>query len=144
MSKEEESQSLRVPTPQSLGRAFERRFADLIGAKVVPGSGNQWFAKQDVRSAVVLWSLKWTSKRHFLFSTKLMTEVEEAISAPGGIGGETIPGVATSLDGEVFITLRADDFIRLFQSEIKFIEPTKNEEKRLRSKIPELFRNKDD
>lgn len=128
-------------TPQENGRQFEKEFADSLGAKLVKGSGNQWFAKLDVSSAHILWSLKSTSKKSLPFTSALMQEAEAAILGSGGVGGETVPGVATSVDGEVYVTLKQADFIRLFQSDVKFIEPSNSEKKRQRSKLPELFRS---
>jgi hypothetical protein len=47
--------------------------------------------------------------------------------------------------GNAFVTLRADDFIRLMSTgNYKYIEPSKGEQKRLRSRIPALLREEDE
>ena len=122
--------------PQEKGRLFERIWAKLLGAQPQPGSGNQWFAKMDVADGEILWSLKYTEKKSFSLTKELMREVEKEVT-PG-----VIPGIATSVDGEQFVTLRAEDFIRLASTDaMKYITPTKAEQKRARSKVPNLFRD---
>lgn len=128
-----------MKTPQEMGRLFEKVWATLLGVKPQPGSGNQWFAKMDVADSQILWSLKYTEKESFSLNKKVMREVEDAVT------GTTIPGLATSIDGEQYVTLRADDFVRLCRSgDYKYIVPTKAEQKRSRSKVPSLFREDDE
>src|SRR5580765_8148553 len=38
-------------TAMEHGREFERETADVLNAELVPGSGNQWFAKLDLEEA---------------------------------------------------------------------------------------------
>lgn len=101
-----------MTTPQKEGRDWEPEFAKSIGGKLVPGSG-AFFCKLDVRGATVLWSLKFTRKKSFVFKDEYMQEALTAIHGPGGIGGEVIPGVALkTADGE-YIVFRKDDAIHL-------------------------------
>lgn len=130
-------------SPQKRGRRFEKFWAALFGVKPVKGSGALWYAKLDVSDASILWSCKHTEDKSFRVSKELMSEAEEAVLGQGGVGGETIPGIATSVDGEVFVTLRAEDFLRLFQTEGKWIPRSKGEEKRARSRIPSLLREEE-
>lgn len=125
-------------SPQNEGRKFEEVWAELFGVKPQPGSGNQWYAKLDVDDSQILWSLKYTEKKSFAITPALMKEVEQEVT------GATIPGIATSMAGEQYVTLRADDFLRLCQSgNYKYVVPSRAEQKRARSKIPTLFRDDD-
>jgi hypothetical protein len=90
----------------------------------------------DIADGRIVWSCKWTSKRSFAITASLFKEVEDHIR-----GGKEIPGLATEVDGEKYVTLRAEDFVRICQSgDYKYIVPTKGEQKRSRSKIPSILR----
>jgi hypothetical protein len=129
-------------TSQVHGRRFERFWAALFGVKPVKGSGALWYAKLDVNDASILWSLKHTDSESFRLHKGLMSEAEHAIHGPGGVGGSTIPGIATSVDGEVFVTLHAEDFIRLMKNNKGgYIPPTKSEGKRTRAKTIGILRD---
>lgn len=131
-------------TPQKAGRRFEAFWASLFGVEPVKGSGSLWYAKLDVSDASILWSCKHTEDKSFRVSSDLMREAQQAITGQGGVGGETIPGIATSVDGDVYVTLRAHDFLSLFQKEGKWIPKSKGEEKRARSRIPSLLRDQEE
>lgn len=133
-----------MKSPQDKGRYFERVWGKIFGVKPVPGSGSQWFAKLDVADGAILWSLKYTEKQSFSLSKSLMREAEEAVTGQGGVGGSIIPGIATSVDGEQYVTLRAEDFVRLCRSDAyKYIVPTKAEQRRTRANVPSLLREED-
>jgi len=129
-------------TPQEEGRLFEKFWAKLFGVKPVRGSGNIWYAKLDVNSSTFLFSCKNTKNKSFSVSKEIMKEVEEAINGQGGMGGETIPALASAIENEeVYVTMRAEDFMRLIQSDQSdLIVPTKGEQKRARSQIPGILR----
>src|SRR4051812_10344961 len=95
-------------TPQNEGGRFEKFWARLFGTEPTRGSGNIWYAKLDVGDIRFLWSCKFTDAESFRVSKGTIREVQDAINAPGGIGGSAIPGVATAIDGgsEVLVTLR--------------------------------------
>lgn len=132
-------------TPQEEGRRFEKFWAKVFGVEPVKGSGSIWYAKLDVGDGSILWSCKWTDNASFPISRALMNEAERAVNGPGGVGGKTLPGLATSVDGEIFCTLRAEDLLRLLASDAAhYIVPSKGEQKRVRAKIPELLRTEDD
>jgi hypothetical protein len=131
-------------TPQKEGRRFEKFWANLFGVKPVKGSGSLWYAKLDVADASIMWSCKHTDDKSFRVSSDLMREAQEAVLGQGGVGGETIPGMAVSVDGDVYVTLRAEDFLSLFQKEGKWIPKSKGEEKRARSRIPSLLREEEE
>ena len=125
-----------LSTPQEKGRLFERIWGKLLGTKPQPGSGNQWYAKLDVTDTKFLWSLKYTEKKTFSLSPKLMQEAEEAVT------GNEIPGIAVSVDGHKFVIFNAEDFLRFCESgDYKYIIPSKAEQKRAQAKIPTLFRD---
>ncbi len=133
-----------MKTAQDEGRVFEKQFAESLGTKPQKGSGNIWTARLDVADGAILWSCKWTGDQSFRLSMSLMKEAQDAITGQGGMGGSTIPGVATCVDDEVLVTLRAEDFLRLVTDNVKYIVPSKGEAKRSRSRIPALLRDDDD
>ena len=135
---------MRKKTPQEKGFQFEEEFAQALGAEPTRGSGNQWFAKMDIGQAEILWSCKHTDNESFRMSKNLMREVQQAITGQGGVGGSTIPGMAVSVDGEIYCTIRAEDFLRLMQEEVKFVQPSKGEAKRQRAKVPKLLADEED
>jgi hypothetical protein len=129
-------------SPQRTGRRFEAFWARVFGVEPTRGSGNQWHARLDVGDGAILWSCKHTDADSFRLSRELMREAEAAINGPGGVGGKTLPGIAVSLDGEVYCVLRAEDFLRLLKTEgAAYIPPSRGEQKRSRSKIPALLRD---
>ena len=130
-------------TAQGRGYDFEEFWAKFFGVEVQKGSGSVWYAKMDVADSQILWSCKHTDHASFRISEPIMREVQEAITGQGGIGGSVIPGLATHTEsGEVFVTLRAEDFLRLADSgELKYIQSSKAVAKRARSKTPALLRD---
>jgi hypothetical protein len=132
-------------TPQGRGYELEDVWAKLFGVEVQKGSGSVWYAKLDVADAQILWSCKHTDNESFRISKSIMREAEEAVTGPGGVGGSVIPGLATRIEsGDVFVTLRAEDFLRLADSgELKYVESLKATAKRARSKTPALLREDD-
>lgn len=128
----------RKPEHQA-GHDFEERFADLFQAELQPGSGNQWFAKLDVRGRSIIWSLKSAPTKKSITITKAI--LLEAISHATKLGSPgAIPGWATEVEGEAFITLRAQDLALLFQEDIRLVTPTRGDERRARSKMPVALR----
>lgn len=129
-------------TAQRTGYRFEKYFARLLGSQPIRGSGSQWTAKLDIRDGAVLWSLKHTDADSFRLSNDLMQEAVRAIYAPGGTGGDLIPGIALSINGEIYTVLRGDDFLRLMTSEAPvYIPQTKGDAKRSRARVPNLFKD---
>lgn len=131
-------------TPQESGRRFETFWAKLFGVKAVKGSGSLWYAKMDVGDGAILWSCKHTEAESFRITRELMKEAERAINGNGGVGGSTLPGIATSLEGEVFVTLRAEDFLRMVAAEVKYVRPSRADQKRINAKTPLLLRDEAD
>lgn len=129
--------------PQDIGGKWEADFAKRIGGELVPGSGNKWYATQDVGGQSFLWQLKSTSKESLRVTADMLFDVIRSVIAPGGKGGDYMPGVALRLKGEEFIILRANDFYSLMRDDIKIVPPTKREEKIARAGIPKFLRPKD-
>lgn len=130
-------------TAQQRGYDFEKEWADVLGAKVTKGSGNQWWARMDVPDGVFLWSLKATTKKGFRLTKGLMQEVWTAIVGLGG-KGEAEAGMAIDIDGDKFVVIPAETFARLMRENVKYIKPTKADVKRASSKVPLLMRGDDD
>jgi hypothetical protein len=83
-------------TPQEAGRRFEAEWTALIGGDLVPGSGNQWFAKLDVEGGSIVYSLKATvddtyDERELAIA---LAEAEAYITSPGGPGGVCVAALA--------------------------------------------------
>ena len=134
--------------PQKEGRRFEAFWAAFLGKEPTRGSGNQWHSKLDVGSAQILMNLKHSRDGILRFSKyrmkDLFKETQDAITGQGGVGGETIGAVVTSEDGEIYITFKGHDFLRMAQSgDIQYIVATKGEQKRMRSRIPALLREEE-
>lgn len=127
-------------TPQDEGRRFEKFWGRLLGVEPQRGSGNQWWAKLDVGDAQFLFSCKNTIHASFSLSKELMREVERALK-----GGSGIPALATAIENhEVYVTLRAEDFLRLIQSDsAKYLTPSRGEQKRARAEVPALMRDEE-
>lgn len=131
-------------TPQAAGRRFERYWASLFGVKPIKGSGSLWYAKLDVGDGAILWSCKHTDAASFSITRELLREAQAAVTGAGGVGGDTIPGLAVAIDSgaEVIVSLRAEDFLRLLQTSARaYIEPSKGEQRRVRSRVPGLLRD---
>lgn len=133
-------------TPQEEGRRFERFWAKLFGVEPQKGSGSVWYAKLDVGDSTFLFSCKHTTAESFRVSKELLREIDQAITGQGGVGGDVIPAMAVAIDngGEVVVSLRAEDLLRIIQSDsAKYITPSRGEQKRNRARIPNLLREED-
>lgn len=124
---------------------FEHDLAETLGLQRVPGSGNQWHSKLDVRGKDTLWSLKYTERDTGLRLDK--KTLVEAIVATGGIGGTGgIPIWANRIEGlDDFVTMRLSDWISFILSESPFkIPASKSEERKKRASVPQLLREPED
>lgn len=131
-------------SPQQTGRRFEKFWAACFGVRPTRGSGNQWHAKMDVGDGAILWSCKHSDADSFRFSKELMQEAQRAVDGPGGVGGNTLPGVAVSVGGEAYAVLRVEDLLRLLASpQARYMTPSKGDQKRSRAKLPALLRDDD-
>jgi hypothetical protein len=126
----------------NIGTEFENDLASELGLQRVPGSGNQWHAKLDVKGRGTRWSLKATSDDGFRVSHSM---IMEAIFATEGIGGTgEIPVWAIRLGtGDDFIIMRKQDWIRFMKDEGFSIPKSKSEERRQRAATPQLLREEE-
>lgn len=122
-----------------IGKEYEYDMEDLIGLERVPGSGNGWAHKLDVKGRGTRWSLKATSKSSFRVGEDMIAEAIRATAGIGGTGETPVWGVRTSVGD--FVIMRTEDWIRFMKSDVFSIPLTKSEERRARAQIPELFRN---
>lgn len=95
------------------GYEFEEEFAAEIGGSLVPHSGQGKWAKMDANGAQILWSCKWTSHETRKFSVEEFDEVMRAVRGPGGVGGDTLPGMAIGLQDRSFVVMETADFAEL-------------------------------
>lgn len=120
---------------QQAGIDYEKRMAKVIGARIQPGSGNQWFAKLDLSGRSVLWSLKHTGKDFFRITKAILSEAIHAANDEG-----SIPGWMIDIAGEDFVLMRGNDFRMLMEEETKIIAEDKGAAKRRRAGTSSLRR----
>jgi hypothetical protein len=129
------------PTPQQKGRQWEDEWTGQTEGSQQINSGAVWFSKMDVSDRAFLWSCKYTDKKSFSIKASDIDEVVYAVEGPGGVGIDTMPGMAIRIaDACDLVVLRKEDFLRLIQTEVKYVEPSKQDAKRAKSKIPQLLR----
>jgi len=125
----------------NIGTEFENDLAKELGLKRVPGSGNRWFAKLDIRGRGTRWSLKATGDSGFRVDEGMLMEAVNACESIGGTGEIPVWAVRTSIGD--FIIQRKEDWIRFMREETFSVPQTKSQERRSRSKIPQLLRRDD-
>jgi hypothetical protein len=128
------------------GFAFEESFAKEMGAELQPGSGNQWWARQDIDGCKKLWQLKSTKNKVNPVNLDVIKDTIDAVEAPGGVGGDYEPGWALEIGGEVFVMERLSDWKRRFTEKEKLslgVEG-KSEAKRRMARTSQLLRDIDD
>ena len=128
--------------PQEIGHVHEIQLAKQIGGRVVPGSGNQWFAKLDVEAGSVIFSCKATNTASLRLTRDMIDEVQNAVHGlmghPGAIGAMSLwlGGGQTRL-----VVLQENDFLALCQGDLEIsFKPTKSAEKIAKGKVPTLMR----
>jgi hypothetical protein len=123
-----------VSDPRQDGLDFEVDLAVALGVDRVPGSGNQWYSKLDLKGKGFRISAK-SSRKHVIVDNDL---IDEAIV---GCDDGTTPLWAIRIPAGDFIMLDLDDFKSLMAGEIEFEIPvTKREERKARASVPQLFR----
>lgn len=133
-----------MATSQERGREFEKQWAKRIGARPQKGSGNHWLWRLDAENrGRYLWSCKHTDKESIAVRLEDFREVEYAVEGPGGIGGDTQPIMALSINGEQFVLQRADDWIaeHTEEAQVEFIKPDKHTERLAKRNTSPLFRD---
>lgn len=127
-----------MSSPQEQGREWEVTFSTMIGGTQVPGSGNQWHSKMDVKGNSILWSCKWTGNTGFLITNKVWQEVVDAVDGPGGTGA--IPGLAIRTAEADVVVLRVEDFLELLRQP-PIIAAVKADNRRATARVPQLLRD---
>jgi hypothetical protein len=132
------------------GNQFERDFCARIGGELTPGSGNKWYAKLDVDSGTILWSLKSATTSggkpavSYLLSIHEFNEAIEASRGPGS--RDIIPGMAIRIGGVLdIVAMRVDDLLEILREPERFRLKTesKGELKARRARTPALLREED-
>jgi hypothetical protein len=129
-------------TPQQRGYDFEEAWADLFGSSVQKGSGNLWYAKLDVPTGQMIWSLKHTDAESFRLTGDMIDEAVEAVYGPMGKGLGTIPAWAIQV-GKArrrLVVVEAADFVKLVTEGVSIRQPSKGEVKRARASMTSLER----
>lgn len=129
-----------------IGRQFEDDFAEQMGLQRVPGSGNQWHSKMDVRGKGALWSLKAT--KHASFSLKHEDWIELLTATYGMDGDGRVPFMAIRIYAEDdpidLVVMTTDDFRAIASGDYQYVQESRVEAKRRRADIPELLREEGD
>jgi hypothetical protein len=74
-----------MPRHENPGITFEKEMAKTLGLDRVPGSGNQWHSKLDLKGRLTRWSLKFTSKDRY---TITQADIDEARAATTSLSGD--------------------------------------------------------
>lgn len=129
-------------TPQQRGYDFEDAWADLFGTSVQKGSGNLWYAKLDVPSGQMIWSLKHTDAESFRVTGDMIEEAIQAVYGPMGRGLGTIPAWAIQVgkDRRRLAMMEANDLVKLLTEGVTVRQPSKGEVKRARANMTALER----
>lgn len=129
-------------TAQERGYDFEDDWADLFGSKVQKGSGNLWYAKLDVPTGQMIWSLKHTDAESFRVTPEMIEEAIEAVYGPMGKGLGIIPAWAIRVGQKRrrLAMMEADDLIKILTEGVTIRQPSKGEVKRTRASMSALER----
>jgi hypothetical protein len=133
---------------QDIGSQFEQVFSDKYNVDKVKASGALPFWKLDADAGRILFSLKATSNESFRVTKKDLDEANNAIIGPGGVGGDTIPGMAICLveneqptaNDPMYAVVPMDDLVRLLEERAEVFRASKKRERFARASVPELLR----
>lgn len=125
----------------NIGTEFEEELANELGLKRVGGSGNGWSSKLDIRGRATRWSLKATDESGFRVDGNMLKEAVLVCESIGGTGETPIWAVRVK-EGD-FIIQRAEDWIRFMKDGEFSIPASKSEQRKARSKVPQLLRGQD-
>lgn len=122
--------------PQDIGGDFERRFAELIGGEVVPGSGSGAFAKGDVRGRSTVWSLKATRNNSFSVTKPMLDELHAMRRA----GGYDHAGFAFEVAGMIVVLHPVQDYLSIMADEEIVVTASRADAKRASALVPPRMR----
>lgn len=131
-----------MSTPQDRGRAFESELAGETGLERVPRSGAGVY-KLDVAGGELRASLKHTDASSIRIDEKMLQELADATSGPGGTGADKTGLIVARIGGldRVVAVIEWQDFVALLKSKAAgSIQPTKDEQRRAAVNLPTLLR----
>lgn len=124
-----------MTTPQQEGLDFEVDLMRELGVELLPGSGNQWFSKLDLKGQGFRISAK-SSRSRVVVDDKL---INEALS---GCDDGAIPLWAIRVPSGDFIMMDIDTFKAFQNADIQLnIPSTKSETRKARADTPQLLRD---
>lgn len=91
----------------------EARVADRFGGRTVPGSGNQWWMKNDVRTSNLSFELKTTGKKQYPLKDAELTEAYKNATLEGK---EAVFGIQFEGSRRNWILVTEDFFEELLDS----------------------------
>lgn len=92
-------------TPQDRGREWERNLARIVGAQLVKGSGNTFYARGDVRGREIIWSAKHTDHLSSPVNNAVIADARSMALGPTGTNHGALDIVAYQIGNGV---MRAD------------------------------------
>jgi len=127
---------------QEKGRQFEKEAAKELGLDLVPGSGNQWHSKLDLKGRATRWSLKFTDTKSYRLD---QSDIDEAYVATQGLTGDgRVPLWLVRLQTSDYdlVIMKKEDFLALQSGEVEFYEEKirKSDIRRARAKVPFILR----
>jgi len=94
---------------QKRSRRQEKDTAKRFGGRVTTGSGNQWFAKGDVKTPVLLIENKYTGGEQITMKKVDLRKITDEAVAEG-----RVPALCLELSGDHYVVLPRGDFLELF------------------------------
>jgi hypothetical protein len=89
-------------------RRQEKDTARRFGGRVTTGSGNQWFQKGDVKTAVFLIENKYTGKEQVTIKRVDLRKICDEATAEG-----LLPALCLELSGEHYVLMPRADFLEI-------------------------------
>jgi hypothetical protein len=95
-----------MPSPQDLGREWEKELVQLVGGRLVHGSGNRCYARGDLKNGgEIVWSAKHTIHRRSPVDLDVIEDARSMALGPHGTNFGAIDVIAYKMAGD---TMRAD------------------------------------
>ena len=124
---------------QQLGLDFEKEIAHFLGGAVVPGSGNKFYAKNDV----VANGFSISAKNQNLYSlNEIKRYLQQSIEDSFGSGSIPTLVIRDNDYKDDFVIMRLSDLVKAFSDGIKIdnSKESKGLEKRKQADIPLMLR----
>lgn len=121
------------------GRDFEQVVADKLDGRLQPGSGNKFYAKNDVIAHGLSISCK--SQNRFTWG-EILIYLSECGEDTNGTGNIPSLVIEDSIIGEKFAVMYLDDFAKAFSEGVKIPEAheSKGMQKRIEIETPLMLR----